>query len=137
MGGGVYSLVIHVSRKRSINIGRLGGFVFPAGFYVYIGSAQKNLERRIERHLRREKKLHWHIDYLLQHARITGVHTFAGKKHAECELSHRVKNMKNAVIPVMGFGSSDCSCAAHLYYFRNDPSLEIFRGATQPQPKQI
>lgn len=127
MSEGVYSLVIHVSRKRTINIGRLGGFIFPAGFYIYVGSAQKNLERRVGRHLRREKKLHWHIDYLLRHARVTGVHTLAAKKHAECELSHKVENMKDAVIPVRGFGSSDCSCATHLYYFKKDPSLEILQ----------
>ena len=82
------------------------------------GSAQNNLEGRIERHLRRDKKMHWHIDYLLHYGQVICVHTYAAEKNAECILSQKIGNIKNAEILVSGFGSSDCSCAAHLYFFR-------------------
>jgi hypothetical protein len=32
---------------------------------VYTGSAKRGLDARIERHIRHDKALHWHIDYLL------------------------------------------------------------------------
>ena len=62
---GTYQLVIHLEADRIITVGKLGRFHFPAGYYIYSGSAQKNLTHRISRHLRKKKPLRWHIDYLL------------------------------------------------------------------------
>ncbi|MFN3532049.1 MAG: GIY-YIG nuclease family protein [Candidatus Brocadia sp.] len=123
---GVYCLVVQLLQRSHIRIGCLGTFHFPAGFYVYVGSAQGNLKRRIERHLRQKKRIHWHIDYLLRHGQIVSVYTYAGKKDKECMLSHKIGNIKNAVVPVKGFGSSDCSCHSHLYFFPDEPDPEIF-----------
>lgn len=124
---GVYCLVVQLHRRHSLEIGRLGTFLFPAGFYVYVGSAQSNLERRIGRHLRQEKKMRWHIDYLLRHGHVVSVHAYAGKKEMECVLSGEIGGMKGASPPVKGFGSSDCSCYSHLYFFQDDPGLQISR----------
>ena len=123
----MYCLIVQLSQKRHIKIGCLGTFRFPAGFYVYVGSAQNNLERRIERHLRQEKKVHWHIDYLLRYGQVVSVHTYAGEKDMECMLSHKIGNMKDASVAVKGFGSSDCSCNSHLYFFQDDPEPVISR----------
>ena len=41
--------------------------------YVYTGSARGGLEARIARRRRREKRMRWHIDYLLREARIIEV----------------------------------------------------------------
>jgi Uri superfamily endonuclease len=122
---GVYCLIIRLVRKQCIDIGKLGAFDFPAGFYVYVGSAQNNLKLRIERHLRQKKNLHWHIDYLLRHGKIISVSPYEGAKHMECVLNRKVGGIKNAAIPVMGFGSSDCLCDAHLHFFRKNPETEI------------
>ncbi len=62
---GVYQLRINVCKTCSIMIGKLGNFTFPRGQYVYTGRAKTNLEQRIERHKKRDKKCFWHIDYLL------------------------------------------------------------------------
>jgi len=51
-----YQLLIKLADKRRIKVGRLGSFIFPAGYYVYTGSAKIGLEARIARHLRRDKK---------------------------------------------------------------------------------
>lgn len=122
---GVYCLIIKLTQRRHIKIGCLGAFHFSAGFYVYVGSAQSNLERRIERHLRQKKKIHWHIDYLLRYGQLVSVYTYAGEKDKECILSHKIGNIKNAVVPAKGFGSSDCPCTSHLYFFPDDPDSEI------------
>jgi Uri superfamily endonuclease len=44
-----YQLGIEVRRPVRIGVGRLGQFLFPAGRYVYTGSAKRNLEARIAR----------------------------------------------------------------------------------------
>jgi len=108
-----YQLAIALAVPTRITIGRLGVFDFPAGHYVYTGSARRNLETRITRHLRRDKLLHWHIDYLLTTpgAEVTGVERFA---QAECALNR--KTVGAVLVP--GFGASDCraGCSSHLKY---------------------
>ncbi|OHB93179.1 MAG: hypothetical protein A2Z58_03015 [Planctomycetes bacterium RIFCSPHIGHO2_12_42_15] len=55
------------------------------------------------------------------------VHTYAAEKKAECVLSQKIGNIKNAMMLVSGFGSSDCSCASHLYFFQDIPDFRISR----------
>ncbi len=129
MNKGIYCLIIKLNRGRNIQVGRLGAFPFIPGFYVYVGSAQTNLTQRIERHLRRGKKAHWHIDYLLRYGKVVDFCMFAGKKQEECTLSRELEKIKGAIIPVKGFGSSDCSCTSHLHFFQDDPG-SIITGIT-------
>ena len=101
----------------SIQVGRLGRFDFPAGLYVYTGSAKKNMQARISRHQRRDKPKRWHIDYLLTlpQAEVIGVERF---KDAECALNQAV----DGPIPAKGFGASDCKagCGSHLKYLGSE-----------------
>ena len=62
---GTYVLLIELATAATIQVGRLGMLAFAKGYYAYVGSALGGLEQRIDRHLRTEKKLFWHIDYLL------------------------------------------------------------------------
>ncbi len=119
--GGIYNLIIKLSKKTEIKIGRLGTFVFPKGFYVYTGSAQNGLEKRINRHLSSNKKFHWHIDYLLSHAKVIKVVRYVGSKD-ECKLNNVTGQSFGATQIVKKFGSSDCNCVTHLYYFKNIPT---------------
>jgi len=118
--GGIYTLIIKLSKKREVKIGRLGTFVFPKGYYAYTGSAQNGLEKRINRHLSSEKKFHWHIDYLLRYAKVIKVVRYVGRKD-ECELNNVAGQSTGATQIVKKFGSSDCNCVTHLYYFENIP----------------
>jgi Uri superfamily endonuclease len=108
-----YQLVIAVARPVRCAVGRLGVFEFPAGRYVYTGSAKRNFEARIARHLRQEKALRWHIDFLLA---APGVHVIrvVRSRRDECVL-HRAGRGR-VIVP--GFGASDCheGCGAHLKY---------------------
>jgi Uri superfamily endonuclease len=124
MNGGVYNLIIKLSKSKEIRIGRLGTFIFPRGFYVYTGSAQNGLGKRIDRHFSNWKKLHWHIDYFLSHAKIVKVLRHIGDRNAECKLSRLIGRYDDADVIVNRFGSSDCNCVTHLYYFKNMPGIK-------------
>ncbi|MDR2240657.1 MAG: GIY-YIG nuclease family protein [Zoogloeaceae bacterium] len=108
-----YQLRIVLDRPARLRVGRLGVFDFPAGRYVYTGSARRNLEARIARHLRKEKRLRWHIDWLLAApaARVTSV-----RRSCETECALNRKTRGGILIP--GFGASDCraGCGSHLRY---------------------
>ncbi|MEE9584935.1 MAG: GIY-YIG nuclease family protein [Candidatus Brocadiales bacterium] len=120
--GGIYLLVAELKRGCSLSVGRLGRHFFPKGFYLYVGSAQTNLVQRLRRHLAENptgKRPHWHIDYLLAHARIRYIWGFAAPKEWECRLGRRLAGLSGLEIPLNGFGSSDCHCDTHLYYFSN------------------
>ena len=119
--GGIYALIIGLSKKKEIKVGRLGTFAFPKGFYVYTGSAQNGLEKRINRHLSSDKKFHWHIDYLLSHAKVIKVVRYVGKKD-ECKLNSVTGQSAGATRIVKKFGSSDCNCETHLYFFEDIPT---------------
>jgi len=123
MTPGIYHLLIYLPHNTTIEVGKLGSFRFPAGYYVYTGSALGGLEPRIARHRRRKKHLRWHIDYLLQYGYITDVITRPTTEHLECHFNREVLSLPNCKIPVKGFGSSDCSCPAHLTYFEEKPSI--------------
>jgi len=62
---GIYCLVIDISSNINPKIGALGRVKLKRGTYVYVGSAQNNLKKRIQRHFSNNKKIRWHIDYLL------------------------------------------------------------------------
>jgi len=112
---GIYTLIIQLDVAIQIRIGALGNMSFPAGMYAYVGSAQNNLELRVRRHLRKEKKLFWHIDYLLadKAAKVTQVYYVFGDKDCECHIASLIAK-KAMAIP--GFGCSDCNCSSHLFY---------------------
>lgn len=115
---GSYLLVMRLARSARIRIGAKGTFSFPAGWYVYAGSAKRGLRARIERHLRSKKKMLWHIDYLLRRAAVREVLTFTDR--TECELAALLLERGGRVI-VPRFGSSDCRCRAHLFHFVRYP----------------
>lgn len=122
MTKGAYQLHLRLDKSVRVRVGKLGTFLFPAGRYVYTGSALSGLENRLARHFRKQKKLHWHIDYLLRHAQIEGVSVVRTEERVECELNRQVLNLPNASVVAKGFGSSDCHCPTHLVYLGNGES---------------
>jgi len=108
-----YQLVIEVGSPVRCDVGRLGVVDFPAGTYVYTGSARRGFEARLARHLRATKTLRWHIDYLLAAPGVRIVQ-IARSRRDECRLNQSVKG----TVRVPGFGASDCTagCGAHLRY---------------------
>ncbi len=114
---GVYQITIQIKKKTEIKIGKLGQFTFEPGTYIYTGRAKKGLQKRIQRHIRKEKRCFWHIDYLLQskYAEITDIIITSDNYESECTQNRNIQN-HDTQIPINGFGSSDCKnhCKAHL-----------------------
>jgi len=110
---GSYLLLIELKDDKTIQVGKLGKIFFRKGFYVYVGSALNGLEHRINRHLRLEKKVHWHIDYLLGSAKIVNVFLRESTGRCECKIADELSNKLEFVA---GFGCSDCKCKSHLFY---------------------
>lgn len=119
---GLYQLLIRLGQPMRICVGALGDCLFPAGCYVYTGSARRGLTQRISRHLRSHKRVHWHIDYLLAAADSVTVFVLPDLTVSECRL-HADLSGGEAVIP--GFGSSDCRCRSHLAHFKRRPVIKL------------
>jgi sugar fermentation stimulation protein A len=121
---GNYLIVLELAEKQSIEVGALGTVLFKAGWYVYAGSARKNLSQRVGRHLRRQRKQkHWHLDYLIPFA-ARGIGKLkalpvCSYRNLECDLAGDLAKLGGR--PVPRFGSSDCKCPSHLYYFKEPP----------------
>ncbi|OYT59215.1 hypothetical protein B6U71_03065 [Euryarchaeota archaeon ex4484_178] len=118
---GVYLLLIFLPMDEDLSVGALGEKHFRAGYYVYVGSAQRNLKKRIERHLRREKRKRWHIDYLLSKAEVRDVLAYPWEKEWEERIA---KAMGERYPGVKGFGASDSGASSHLFYLKNSEEWE-------------
>lgn len=117
---GTYCLIINLKKNENIKIGKLYKHLeFKKGYYVYIGSAMNSLIKRIERHFSHDKKMHWHIDYLLnnKNSTIEEVLFNISNKKVECDLA---KIISKKGYEISKFGSSDCNCNSHLIYFEKE-----------------
>ena len=126
---GTYALIFFSSIKKLISIGKLGTLALEPGFYVYIGSAfgPGGLKARIKHHRNPTSRRHWHIDYLAPILTLNEIwHTYdqIRREHHWAEIHSQTRG---AVQPLAGFGSSDCRCLSHLFYYRRKPSCQNFR----------
>lgn len=117
--GGCYIFIVRLPEERAISIGSKGTMVFKAGYYLYVGSAKCNLSKRLERHQRKRKRFHWHIDYLRAYGESHGAVAIRATADLEHELAAAVSALADWQIP--GFGCSDCQCTSHLFGMQQDP----------------
>lgn len=110
---GSYLLLLELKENKTLQVGANNKISFNKGFYVYVGSALNGLEQRIQRHLRRQKKIHWHIDYLLQYAKIKDVFYKESDTRSECDIAQQ---FDKKLVQVPCFGCSDCTCQSHLFH---------------------
>jgi Uri superfamily endonuclease len=110
---GSYVLYIKVRRDQIVRVGGLGPVKFRKGFYTYVGSALGGIEARVSRHLRKDKRIRWHIDYLLEKALVLGAVCLPSDIRTECLIAKRFGSRLDFV---PGFGCSDCGCRSHLFY---------------------
>lgn len=112
---GTYTLIINKKKKETLKIGALGKIEFKKGYYTYTGSAMNSLIPRLKRHLSTNKKLHWHIDYLLKNAKIEEIIFTDSPKKIECQIAKKINKQNNNIEK---FGCGDCNCISHLTYFK-------------------
>ena len=125
---GVYLLILKLKENQRISVGKLPEINFKSGIYIYVGRARQGLQRRLKHHMRKEKKLFWHIDYFLQKAEIEEL-WIKRDFFDECRTAYKVMNLlKDSLFTVKKFGSSDCRCTSHLFYLpRSKGELESLR----------
>ena len=111
---GVYILIISLEKAQNIAVGKKRDIQFAPGYYFYIGSALGGLEARVTRHLAKEKRHHWHIDYLLDASKIIGFLAIPTTRRIECLVA---KSLSEGLEGINCFGSSDCKCRSHLFYY--------------------
>lgn len=126
MRSGAYALVISLPEGINFSVGKLGVHNFPSGYYVYAGSALGGLQGRLNHHLKPEKPLHWHIDYLLQYATIDQIWYTSGDDKLECTWNAIIVKLPGAKQTCTRFGSSDCRCYSHLTHFQTIPPFVLF-----------
>lgn len=90
---GSYVLLVRLPLDTEIAIGNHLKTRFPKGYYAYVGSAMGGLKARLGRHLKRDKKPHWHIDYLTQHASVAKILFSDSQKNVECVLARYLHNV--------------------------------------------
>ena len=110
---GSYILIIKLPEAQNITIGSLSDVNFPCGCYAYVGSALSGIKPRLNHHLKRSKKRHWHIDYLLQKASINDIIIGETGDRVECAIAQALGSQLDSI---PGFGSSDCHCPSHLFF---------------------
>lgn len=119
---GGYVLILELDAKKNISVGSLEMIQFPAGFYAYLGSALGGFKSRLNRHITRDKEPRWHIDYLLNKARILRILLCDTQRRLECLLS---QVLAEGFSSIRSFGSSDCRCKSHLYFADDESSLDL------------
>lgn len=127
--GGTYGLVLACQRAQVVRVGRLGHLQLRPGFYVYVGSAQGpgGLRARLRHHLAPVRRPHWHCDYLRPVCVPVAVWFSAGSRHVEHTWAQCLARSGQSTVPLPGFGASDCSCVAHLFFVRTWAALRRLR----------
>lgn len=125
---GIYLLILRLDADLAdFAIGRLGCYCFTAGYYLYVGSAfgSGGITARLAHHQHRPKpRLHWHIDYLREHAALLEVWGIATPARLERCWAHALALTPGLSIPAPGFGASDSDAASHLFYTPDPPARD-------------
>jgi len=126
---GTYALVLRIRRSTSVQVGRLGRFDFPRGYYIYVGSAfgPGGVRARVSRHCRASKSKRWHIDYLREVATPLAVWYSYEPDRLEHRWADALGKMAD-LRSITGFGCSDCRCAAHLFFSTTLPDPDTYAG---------
>lgn len=125
---GTYILVLQGRQHAEIEIGRWGRLCLEPGYFLYIGSAfgPGGIRARVSRHYRSEKTKRWHIDYLREFAEPVIVWFSHDPERLEHRWAQAIAQMPG-MVPVNGFGSSDCRCRSHLFFSTIEPEPDRFR----------
>lgn len=118
---GIYALILQLEKSKTIKVGKPGFIEFKNGFYIYIGSAMGGLRKRIKSHINKNKKPHWHIDYLMQEAKLMKIAYLITDARMEDNTACFFENHFDSI---KGFGASDSKiCSSHLFFSESIKSI--------------
>ncbi|GAB6138540.1 GIY-YIG nuclease family protein [Halanaerobaculum tunisiense] len=125
---GTYILLLKATREKKIQVGSFGPLDLEQGYYVYVGSAlgPGGVQSRVNRHAQKDKKSHWHIDYLREATELLEIWYTYSQDRYEHRWANVLESLPAVFIPLSGFGASDCKCQSHLFYFKEYPSFAQF-----------
>ena len=126
---GTYLLLMRLAAGSELVIGALGRHALPAGYYLYVGSALGGLRGRLRRHLRLEKRIRWHVDYLLQAASLEAILYCCSERRLECRWAQALARLPGLMPSEMAFGASDCDCHTHLFGSQSRPEVALLHRA--------
>ncbi len=120
--GGGYVIILYVEKTIWINLFKKLVKIEP-GFYAYVGSAcgPGGLRARILRHLKRSKKIRWHIDRITSNVSAKAVRVIYSDKVQGNLFERRVSSclFSKGLNYIERFGSSDDrENVSHLFYSR-------------------
>ncbi len=125
---GAYGFAVRLTRRLELKIGKFDRVNLPKGLYFYGGSAfgPGGLKARLARHIRPKSKLHWHIDHVTSAGKM--VAAGAIENGSECKIVEAALTLPGTLIPLPGFGSSDCrNCTSHMVKLKRASDIsEIF-----------
>ncbi len=110
-----YILILHCHGHAVVQVGAIGMVAVTPGFYLYVGSARRYLAARLARHQRSQKRVHWHIDYLLASDVLNIQEIWTTGRLGECALAHALLTLPTSTVPHPRLGASDCRCPAHFF----------------------
>ena len=125
---GTYALVLESTKAAPIRVGKLGSLQLQPGFYVCVGSAHGpgGLRARLAHHLEPTGRPHWHVDYMRAYTKPQEVWFCCDRIRWDCRWACCLGMQRGVSVPLAGFGSSDCDCETHLYFFGSRPSMGAF-----------
>jgi len=125
---GTYALVINCRDTKKVEVGKLGIMNLLPGYYIYVGSAfgPGGLRARVHRHVAGSEKKHWHLDYIKMFTHPLELWYSYDPEIREHQWAEAIVEDRNARVLMKGFGSSDCSCASHLFFLNKRPSSDVF-----------
>lgn len=104
--------VLVLEKRTSSPVGLKKQTIFmKRGIYMYVGSAKRGMESRLARHLRKEKRLFWHIDYVTSRPDVTVKAIFLSARQ-ECTTLREISDL--GVLFGRRLGASDCTCPSHF-----------------------
>ncbi len=114
---GTYIFIFRLLKEKRIKTRGNKEFFLSPGVYLYVGSAfgPGGIDKRVGRHLKKNKPLRWHLDYITasEDWEFLGCIPFFEKRW-ECGIA-ALLNSLGIFEPVKGFGCSDCKCESHLF----------------------
>jgi Uri superfamily endonuclease len=130
---GTYILILKADTTKHIQVGRLGKMALRPGFYLYVGSAfgAGGLKARLDHHLKRVTKAHWHIDYLRRYAQVIEVWYTTDAIRREDQWVAHMTMLPKISVAYAGFGASDSKAASHLFVSTQKPDFAQFCKVTQ------
>jgi Uri superfamily endonuclease len=122
-------LLFQCSQTVAVTAGKLGELQLRPGYYLYCGSAfgPGGVRARTDHHRRISLRPHWHIDYLRPHLQLLEIWYTFDSQPREHHWAAQLAELRGALMPFPGFGSSDCGCPSHLLRLGYKPSFAAFR----------